>query len=114
MGVFSLLQQIYPHNKKEQQSAECIKGSLGVKGESVPEAPENIVDMIKCKLGGKKKNNKTTERPVKIPCSQKLKGSLVQINFGKVFLFLSMKYLEFFLNDLLTVNIFLISSLLVH
>lgn len=28
MGVFSLLQQIYLHNKKEQQSAEIIKGSL--------------------------------------------------------------------------------------
>lgn len=28
MGVFSLLQQIYLHNKKEQQSAEIIKGRL--------------------------------------------------------------------------------------
>ena len=28
MGVFSLLQQIYHHNKKEQQSAEIIKGRL--------------------------------------------------------------------------------------
>lgn len=27
MGVFSLLQQIYLHNKKEQQSAEIIKGA---------------------------------------------------------------------------------------
>lgn len=54
MGVFSLLQQIYPHNKKEQQSAECIKGSLGVKGKLVPEAPENNVDMIKYKLGEEK------------------------------------------------------------
>lgn len=53
-AVFSLLQQIYPHNKKEQQSAECIKGSLGVKGKSLPEAPENNVDMIKYKLGGEK------------------------------------------------------------
>lgn len=55
MGVFSLLQQIYPHNKKEQQSAECIKGSLGVKGKAVPEPPENNVDMIKYKLGGEEK-----------------------------------------------------------
>lgn len=71
MGVFSLLQQIYPHNKKEQQSAECIKGSLGVKGKLVPEVPENNVHMIKYKLGGKKKNNKTTECPVKFPSLSK-------------------------------------------
>lgn len=29
MGVFSLLQQIYPHNKVEQQSAEIINESAG-------------------------------------------------------------------------------------
>lgn len=92
MCVFSLLQQIYSHNKKEQQSAECIKGSLGVKGKAVPEAPENNVDMIKYKPGGKKKNNKTTECPVKFPCWQKLKGSFVQVNVGKIFQFLSVKY----------------------
>lgn len=91
MGVFSLLQQIYPHNKKEQQSAERIKGSLGVKGKSMPEAPENNVDMIKYKLGGRKKNNKTPECPIKFPSLQTLKGSVVQINFGEIFLFLSMK-----------------------
>lgn len=49
MGVFSLLQQIYLHNKKkEQQSAEIIKGGgggrvwkvgkSGSEGTGVPEA----------------------------------------------------------------------------
>lgn len=32
MGVFSLLQQIYHHNKKEQQSVKIIKGSLETLG----------------------------------------------------------------------------------
>lgn len=40
MGVFSLLQQIYLHNKKEQQSAEIIKGSLLENRRGAPEAAE--------------------------------------------------------------------------
>lgn len=64
MGVFSLLQQIYPHNKKEQQSADCIKGSLGVKGKLVPEVPENNVDMIKVRTArGKRRTTKLQNVP---------------------------------------------------
>lgn len=73
MGVFSLLQQIYLHNKKEQQSAECIKGSLGVKGKLVPEVPENV-DMIKYKLGGKKKNQQNYRMARKVSLLEKTEG----------------------------------------
>ena len=62
MAVFILLQQIYLHNKKEQQSAEIIKGSqLWVKGKSAPEELKDNVGMIKYKhLEVKQKQTKKT------------------------------------------------------
>ena len=53
MGVFSLLQQIYLHNKKEQQSAGIIKGSLlensGLTAKVHQRQLQNNVDMINYK-----------------------------------------------------------------